>query len=198
MEPLTKSPVTRFDDDTFQWFVLRDLKRSNAKMPAYKLLRELNFEVFTPMTWKLVNLRGKKTPQEVPVIPSLLFVNTSKKLLDEVVDKTSTLQYYFLRGTRRAPMVVPDDDMNRFIHAVKTSNSPPHFYLPDELTLSMIGKKVRIVGGSLDGYEGRLQKLRGSRVKRLFVEIPGLFAVSVEVQPEYIQVLDKAPRCLKK
>ena len=141
MEPLTKSMVTRFDDDTFQWFVLRDLKRSNAKMPAYKLLRELNFEVFTPMTWKLVNLRGKKTPQEVPVIPSLLFVNTSKKLLDEVVDKTSTLQYYFLRGTRRAPMVVPDDDMNRFIHAVKTSNSPPHFYLPDELTLSMIGKK---------------------------------------------------------
>lgn len=70
--------------------------------------------------------------------------------------------------------------------------------MPDELTLSMIGKKVRIVGGSLDGYEGRLQKLRGSRVKRLFVEIPGLFAVSVEVQPEYIQVLDKAPRCLKK
>ena len=35
MEPLTKGLVTRFDDDTFQWFVLRDLKRSNAKMPAY-------------------------------------------------------------------------------------------------------------------------------------------------------------------
>ena len=35
MEPLTKSMVTRFDDDTFQWFVLRELKRSNAKMPAY-------------------------------------------------------------------------------------------------------------------------------------------------------------------
>ena len=197
MEPLTKSPVTRFDDDTFQWFVLRDLKRSNAKMPAYKLLRELNFEVFTPMTWKLVNVRGKQTPQEVPIIPSLLFVNTSKTLLDEVVDRTSTLQYCFVRGNGHKPMVVPNDDMNRFIHAVKTSKSP-HFYLPAELTPSMIGKLVRIVGGSLDGYEGRLQKLRGSRVKRLFVEIPGLFAVAVEVQPEYIQVLDKAPRCFKK
>ena len=31
--------------------------------------------------------------------------------------------------------------------------------------------------------------MQGSRVKRLFVEIPGLFAVAVEVQSEYIQVL---------
>lgn len=188
MKTLTSSSVTRFENDAFQWFVLRDLKRSNAKNPAYKLLRELNFEVFTPMTWKLVNLKGKQTPQEVPVIPSLLFVKTSKTCLDEVVSKISTLQYCYVRGNGHVPMVVGDHEMSRFIHAVKTSKSP-RFYLPDELTPSMVGKMVRIVGGSLDGYEGRLQKMQGSRVKRLFVEIPGLFAVAVEVQSEYIQVL---------
>ena len=188
MKTLTGSSVTRFENDTFQWFVLRDLKRSNAKNPAYKLLRELNFEVFTPMTWKLVNLKGKQTPQEVPVIPSLLFVKTSKTCLDEVVSKISTLQYCYVRGNGHVPMVVDDHEMSRFIHAVKTSKSP-RFYSPDELTPSMAGKMVRIVGGSLDGYEGRLQKMQGSGVKRLFVEIPGLFAVAVEVQSEYIQVL---------
>lgn len=192
MKTLTSSSVTRFENDTFQWFVLRDLKRSNAKNPAYKLLRELNFEVFTPMTWKLVNLKGKQTPQEVPVIPSLLFVKTSKTCLDEVVSKISTLQYCYVRGNGHVPMVVDDHEMSRFIYAVKTSKSP-RFYSPDELTPSMVGKMVRIVGGSLDGYEGRLQKMQGSRVKRLFVEIPGLFAVAVEVQSEYIQVLSPPP-----
>lgn len=36
----------------FQWFVMRDLKRSNAKCPAYKLLDELNIRFFTPMCGK--------------------------------------------------------------------------------------------------------------------------------------------------
>ena len=54
----------------------------------------------------------------------------------------------------------------------------------------MIGKKVRIIGGPLNNYEGRLQKLQGSRIKRLFVELPGLFTASVEVQHEFIQVLN--------
>ena len=44
----------------FQWFVMRDLKRSNAKLPAYKMLSDLNFEVFTPMTWKVIDIKGKR------------------------------------------------------------------------------------------------------------------------------------------
>ena len=34
-----------------QWFVMRDLKRGNAKQPAYKLLAELKIRFFTPMVW---------------------------------------------------------------------------------------------------------------------------------------------------
>ena len=30
-----------------QWFVMRDLKRGNAKQPAYKLLGELKIRFFT-------------------------------------------------------------------------------------------------------------------------------------------------------
>ena len=53
----------------------------------------------------------------------------------------------------------------------------------------MIGRKVRIVGGPLNGYEGNLQKMQGARTKRLFVELPNLLAAAVEVQPEYILFL---------
>ena len=53
----------------------------------------------------------------------------------------------------------------------------------------MVGRSVRIIGGPLDGYEGRLQKLQGSRTKRLLVELPGLITAAVEVQPEFIMLL---------
>lgn len=53
----------------------------------------------------------------------------------------------------------------------------------------MYGRMIRIEGGPLDGYEGRLLSIRGARVKRLIVEIPGLLVAAVEVDPEYIRFL---------
>ena len=44
-------------------------------------------------------------------------------------------------------------------------------------------------GLSGEPYEGRLLSIRGSRVKRLIVEIPGLLVAAVEVDPEYIRLL---------
>ena len=50
-------------------------------------------------------------------------------------------------------------------------------------------RKILIIGGTLDGYTGTLVTTRGSKVKRLLVELPTLLAAAVEVQPEYIQFL---------
>ncbi len=47
----------------------------------------------------------------------------------------------------------------------------------------MYGRKIRIEGGPLSGYEGRLLTTRGSKVKRLLVELEGFLAVGVEVDP---------------
>lgn len=104
------------------------------------------------------------------------------------MERTDTLQYRYVRGGYKVPMTVREADMRRFVHAVKSSENPC-YYTPEEISADMIGKKVRIVGGPLDGYEGRLQKMQGSRVKRLFVEIPSVLTASVEVQPEFILFL---------
>ena len=53
----------------------------------------------------------------------------------------------------------------------------------------MYRRRIRIVGGTLDGYEGRLLTTRGSKVRRLLVELKGFLAVGVEVNPEYIKLL---------
>lgn len=51
----------------------------------------------------------------------------------------------------------------------------------------MYGKKISIIDGPLNGYQGYLLSVRGSKVKRLLVELKGYLAAGVEVNPEYIQ-----------
>ena len=171
-----------------RWFVLRDLKRANSKQPAYKLFEEKNVEYFIPMKSKLVVVKGKQIRKEVPCIPDLLFVHDSREVLDPIIDEVPTVQYRWVRNKYREPMVVSDAEMERFIHAVSVSGIPK-YYLPEEITPAMLNRKIRIVGGPLDGYEGTLLTLRGSKVKRLLVEIPGLLLAGVEVNPDYIQFI---------
>ena len=180
-------PTTETGKQT-RWFVMRDLKRPNAKQPAYKFLREEGFEVFVPTKSQIITRNGKKVVEEIPVIRDLLFVHTEKERLDPIVARTETLQYRFMRNCGRAPMTVPDDEMERFIIAVSSSNDTK-YYLPEEITSQMYGRKIRIVGGPLDGYEGNLITTRGSKVKRLMIKLQDFFAAGVEVNPEYIQLI---------
>lgn len=171
------------------WYVMRDLKRFNAKLPAYKQLQTEDVEVFTPMRWKLTVKLGKRIREKVPFIQDLLFVHDTRKHLDAFVEKIPTLQYRYQKGAGYCePMIVPDSDMDRFIYAVNGMDLP-RYYLPEELTPSMFGRKIRIIGGYLDGYEGYLLTTRGSRVKRLLVDLPNWITAAVEVNPEFIQLL---------
>lgn len=173
------------------WFVMRDLKRSNTKLPAYKQLEKEEIEVFTPMKWQLVVCKGKRIRTEVPFIQDLLFVHSTKERLDPIVVKTATLQYRYLRGGGyREPLIVKEKDMERFMNAVRTADKPI-YYQPGELTPSMYGKRIRIIGGPLNNFEGYLLSIRGSRVKRLLVDLPNLLTVGVEVNPEYIQFINE-------
>ena len=150
------------------WYVMRDLKRANAKLPAYKQLLNEHFEVFTPMKEQLSVHGGKRTREEVPFIQDLLFVHDTQEAIDPFVEKYPTIQYRFQKGG---------------------GYKNPKYYLPGELTPSMCGRHIRIVGGPLDGYEGKLLTVRGSKTKRLLVELPEFFSVGVEVNPEYIRLL---------
>lgn len=176
-------------DTEKHWYAMRDLKRTNALLPAYKQLSQAGMKVFTPMTTRLVVKNGKRTKVEVPVIQDLLFVNDCRKKIDSVVAKTPTLQYRFKKGGRFCEaIVVPDEQMNKFIGAVQAADNPK-FYSADEISSVMCGRNIRMIGGVLDGYEGRLQIVRGSKTKRLIIVLPSLVAVSVEIDDEFVELL---------
>lgn len=186
----TSTNTTDCQTDTeTHWFVMRDLKRRNTKTPAYKMLAENGFEVFTPMK-KCQTVRfGRKVIEDIPIIQDMLFVHSTRENLDSVVANTPTLQYRYLKGGGyREPAVVRDADMNKFIDAVN-STVTPKYYTPDEINPAMVGKKIRIVGGPLNGYEARLLNIRGSRKKHIMVELPGIITAGVDVNPEYIQII---------
>lgn len=184
-------PVTfGTNNDDYQWYALRDLKRANAKQRAWEVLTEKGFEVFTPMQWKLISKKsGGKVRVRVPVIYDLLFVHTDRESIDSEIKKIETLQHRFVKGCGGHPMVVPTSDMERFIYAVSNSESVK-YYTPSEITSAMKGKYVQIIGGALNGYEGLLMSVRGSKVKRLVVELPNLITAGIEVDPEYIKVIE--------
>ena len=145
-------------------------------------------EVFTPTKQKLIVKDGQRIIREVPCVPDLLFVHDTRENVDPIVENIPTIQYRWVRNKYREPMVVPDAEMERFIHAVNASANP-RFYLPEEITPAMVNRRVRIVGGLMDGYEGTLVTVRGSKVKRLLISIPNVLAVGVEVSPELIQLI---------
>ena len=179
---------TEIIDTNKCWYALRDLKRSNAIYPAYKQLSELGIEVFTPMKWRMTKRNGKQYGREVPVMPDLLFAHDTREILDPIIAQTPTLQYRFKRGGAYCePIIVPEDDMNRFIEAVKASGNPK-YYSAEELSELKCGSKIRIVGGALNGQEGKLLSVRGSKTKHIVIELQNLMAISVEIKDEYIQL----------
>ncbi len=171
-----------------QWYAMRDFTRPNAKLPAYKLLAQEGLEVFTPMKEQLKIRNGRRIRESVPVLHDLLFVHGLRDDIDPIVDKTETLQYRYKRGVQRTPITIDEEEMQRFIHAVRTSDRQKYF-LPGELTSDMYGHQVRIIGGPLDTFDGKLLKLRGSKKKYLIVELQGLLSVGVEVSPEFITLM---------
>lgn len=168
---------------------MRDLRRRNSNTLAVHELKNAGVEAFTPMTQMIMTIGGRRQRREVPVVQDLLFVHEAKPTLDIWVARIPMLQYRYVLGRPQSePMTVREADMERFIRAVGSTDAPL-YYTPGELTASMYGRPVRIVGGTLDGYQGRLLSVRGMRRRRLLVELPGLVSAAVEVEPEYIRLL---------
>ncbi|MDE5638961.1 MAG: UpxY family transcription antiterminator [Odoribacter sp.] len=173
--------MSSVENELRKWYVMRDLKRANAILPAYKQLATLHMDFFTPMKERVIVFGRKKIREEVPFLQDLLFVYATREKLDAVVQSIPTLQYRFVKGKAYCEaMTVRDKDMERFIHAIRSSANP-RYYLPEEITSAMRGRRVRVVGGLLDNYEGTLLTMRGSKSRRLLLEIPNLLAAGIEI-----------------
>lgn len=177
------------------WYVLRDLKRPNSKKPAYKELQEspydLQDKVFVPLVQRVYTRGSKKVVMYVPFMTDLLFVHEERQVLDPIVQSINTLQYRYAKGCKQHdPMRVSHAEMSRFIEAVRKAEHVEYYSL-EEVSPQLYGKRIRIIGGLLNGYEGRLLSKRGSKHKSLLIDLIGVMSAAIQVESEYIQLIEE-------
>ena len=175
------------------WYVLRDLARPNAKKPAYKQLQamtELNGCVFVPLKQQVFRAFGRCVVRFVPYMRDLIFVHKSKEELDPIVRRMPLLQYRYVRGGKRdEAMSVRHKDFEVFRRAVEQTDNVEYFSY-EEVSPRLYGKQIRIIGGCLNGFEGRLMSKRGSKYKRLLIDLQECnLSAAIQVESEFIQLL---------
>ena len=176
-----------------RWYVLRDLARPNAKNPAYKQLQampELKDCVFIPMKQRIFREFGKRVVRFIPFMPDLVFVHKSKEELDPIVRDMELLQYRYVRGGKQfEAMSVRAEDFKKFKDAVEQTDNVEYFSY-DEVSPRLYGKHIRIIGGRLNGFEGRLMSKKGSKSKRLLIDLQQCnLSAAILVESEFIQLL---------
>ena len=176
-----------------RWYVLRDLARPNAKNPAYKQLQampEMKDCVFVPLKQKVFMEFGKRVVHFVPFMPDLVFVHKSKEELDPIVRQMALLQYRYVRGGKQfEAMSVRAEDFKKFKDAVERTDNV-EYYSYEEVSPQLYGKQIRIIGGRLNGFEGRLMSKRGSKFKRLLVDLQECnLSAAIQVESDFIQLL---------
>ena len=176
-----------------RWYVLRDLARPNAKNPAYKQLQampEMKDCVFVPLKQHVFMEFGKRVVRFIPYMPDLVFVHKSREELDPIVRKIKLLQYRYVRGGKQfEAMSVRAQDFEKFRDAVEHSDNV-EYYSYEEVSPRIYGKQIRIIGGRLNGFEGRLMGKKGSKFKHLLVDLRECnLSAAIQVESEFIQLM---------
>ena len=175
------------EKETEIWYAMRATYRREPD--AIRLLEKEKLGCFVPMQYKISIKKGKKVRALVPVIHNLVFVHARPSEVQRVKSKVTYLQY--ITDTRSGQkIVIPDNQMQRFIAVAGTYNDHLLYFQPDDLNLSK-GTKVRVMGGEFEGQEGIFLKVKGARDRRVIVEIQGVIAVAMAtIHPDLIEVIE--------
>lgn len=167
------------------WYVLRVTYGRELKFQAYLDSREI--KSFIPMHWVEKKEKGSIRRKRVPVIHNLIFVYTTRSVIDEIKQQTdygSSVRYMMNRADRK-PVVVSEKQMHDFMLVAGTIDAPIVYLNPEDLAYKK-GDRVRITTGIWSGVEGMFVRVKGDR--RVVVEIQGVMAVATAfVHPSWIE-----------
>ena len=174
------------EKETEVWYAMRATYRREPD--AMRLLEKEKVGCFITKQYKISIKKGRKVRALVPVVHNLLFVHARPADVKRVKSKVTYLQY--ITDTRSGQkIIIPDNEMQRFIAVAGTYNDHLMYFQPDELNLSK-GTKVRITGGDFEGQEGVFLKVKGARDRRVVIEIQGVIAVAMAtIHSDLIEVI---------
>lgn len=162
------------------------------ELRAKSALEQHDIRCFVPMRMSAVRHRdGNISTELIPAVHNLIFVYSTKDLLQQVKQEIPFIQYLTRREKdRNVPITVPEADMQRFISVTETYNSEITFVKPEDIRLEK-GTPVKVLGGPFDGTEGIFVKVKGLRNRRVVIMVKNLLGAAIEVKPDLLQVLKR-------
>ncbi|MFI3292472.1 MAG: UpxY family transcription antiterminator [Rikenellaceae bacterium] len=155
-------------------------------LKAKDILDSMAIENYVPMGYKKERVGGRNRITPVAVIPNLIFINADVSQLKEVRVRINFIHHMLIKSEGKEnvlePIVVPDIEMSRFMKVIVDAQESVKFV---DLTInSQIiskGTKVRVIDGEYIGYEGVLCRPKGSRAKKVLIDVCGLAPVELPV-----------------
>ncbi len=171
-----------------KWHVMHAYK--SERLAEEMLSRAGGLEHFVPKRCAMRVFHGRKRPCLVPVIPGLVFVRSTRVRIVSFKQEVYNGLQFVMGGDRgcRECLVVPDSDMDSFIKVCSLRCGDARFFRPGDARIGR-GARVRVHGGPFDGVEGVFVRCAGGRSRRLAVILAGVLAVSVTVDPDYLEIL---------
>ena len=177
-----------------KWFVFRASYGREDKASDY-LVED---GTYTYIAKKYVEkyVQGKRKRYLQTLIPNLLFAYTTEGKAEEYVNSTPALSYLtyyynhfeFDDEKKNPPLIVPSDEMGRFIKA--TCNKDKHllFVEPSKCHYKS-GETVKVVDGPFKGIEGKVARISGQQ--RVVVSLSNIGLISTAYIPTaFLQKID--------
>jgi len=158
-----------------QWFAAYTTSRHEKAVAEHCVMRDI--EAFLPIyrtqrLWK----NGCRMNLELPLFPSYLFVRIRAVERVRVLGLPGVLSLVSAAGR---PVPLPESDVEALRSSLPFIKCEPHPYL-------VIGERVRIRGGSLEGMEGILLQKKGLLRVVLSLELI-MKSVAVEVDADNVE-----------
>jgi transcription antitermination factor NusG len=175
------------------WYVLFAANNKAEKIKS--CLEKAAIEYFFPVYYKEQNVKEPEKCEQIllPFLGNIIFVKSSKNILDLVLKETKSQlsivsDLYYRDFVDKKAIVVPENQMQNFIAVAKNEKEQIMYISNEEVNLRH-GVKAKITGGIFAGVEGIFMRIKGN--KRLVVSIPNLFSVATAYIPScYVQEIN--------
>lgn len=188
------------NDNTSRWFVMKirsgvsvdDVKkRIDEELPG-----KLKSMILYYPTRTSVKKEGKKTiKEEIPYIPNLLFFKTQRNKIRSLFAKIGDLAWCFRvsAGADNEYAVISNNEMTNFQRSIGQFTPDIKMELVEMDRSLTKGRRVRIVGGMMAGYEGEIIDVDNEpEMKMFFLSITNSTMASwkVKIEDVFIEPLD--------
>ena len=142
------------------------------------------YEYFYDVLKEVKGKDGKHRTEEVPVVPSLIFLHSTQKVAEGIERKyLNKVMLYRHRNIDlvKVPSIISETEINIFKIVAESGIEGLDFY--DEYVEKYTkGDKVRVIAGPLKGVEGYVVRIKKNH--KLYVCITGLCAVTTGYIPK--------------